>query len=62
MKLILILSILKFLIIISEQHGRLEVPASRNTAWRFGYNTPSNYDDAALNCGGYYVLWELNRN
>jgi hypothetical protein len=35
-----------------ESHGRLNEPASRNSAWRFGYNTPPNYNDNELNCGG----------
>ena len=26
-------------------------PAARNSAWRFGFPTPTNYDDDGLNCG-----------
>ncbi len=33
-------------------HGRMELPAARNCAWRFGFNTPHNYNDLELNCGG----------
>ena len=33
-------------------HGRMNEPAARNTAWRFGFNTPPNYNDNELNCGG----------
>lgn len=35
-----------------EAHGRLEIPASRNSAWRFGFGTPANYNDNEQNCGG----------
>ncbi|RNA32569.1 cell wall integrity and stress response component 4-like [Brachionus plicatilis] len=40
------------LVNICFSHGRLEVPAARNAAWRFGFNTPINYNDNELNCGG----------
>ena len=33
-------------------HGRMNEPAARNTAWRYGFNTPPNYNDNELNCGG----------
>lgn len=33
-------------------HGRMNEPAARNCAWRFGYNVPPNYNDNELNCGG----------
>lgn len=33
-------------------HGRLMEPASRASAWRKGFNTPANYDDNQLFCGG----------
>jgi hypothetical protein len=33
-------------------HGRLMVPASRNSMWRYGYPNPENYDDNQLWCGG----------
>ena len=33
-------------------HGRMESPPARNTAWRHGFNTPVNYNDVELNCGG----------
>lgn len=40
------------LVNICFSHGRLEIPAARNAAWRFGFNTPINYNDNELNCGG----------
>ena len=39
-------------ITVCYSHGRLEIPAARNAAWRFGYDTPENYNDNELNCGG----------
>ena len=45
---------------ITQQHGRLEDPPARNCAWRFGFNTPHNYDDNALNCGGFFEQWTNN--
>ncbi|GFT30055.1 chitin-binding type-4 domain-containing protein, partial [Nephila pilipes] len=44
-----------------QGHGRLLEPPSRSSMWRFGYNTPSNYNDNELFCGGLYlVLQNLN--
>jgi hypothetical protein len=34
-------------------HGRLWDPPGRSTMWRRGYNTPPNYDDNQLFCGGF---------
>ena len=38
-----------------SSHGRLVEPPSRSSMWRYGFNTPHNYDDNAINCGGLYV-------
>jgi hypothetical protein len=35
-----------------ESHGRMDEPPSRNSAWRFKFDTPKNYNDVELNCGG----------
>ncbi|XP_046555463.1 uncharacterized protein LOC124264736 [Haliotis rubra] len=35
-------------------HGRLLVPPSRASMWREGFNTPKNYNDNQLFCGGFY--------
>lgn len=45
---------------VCEAHGRLEEPAARNCAWRFGYKTPPNYNDNELNCGGVGQQWTTN--
>lgn len=34
-------------------HGRLIEPPSRSTAFRYGFQTPPNYNDHELYCGGY---------
>ncbi|KAL4216329.1 hypothetical protein ACF0H5_024056 [Mactra antiquata] len=34
-------------------HGRLINPAQRSSAWRYGYNTPANYNDMENFCGGF---------
>ncbi|XP_046558802.1 uncharacterized protein LOC124267855 [Haliotis rubra] len=43
-----------------EGHGRLLEPPSRASMWRLGFNTPPNYDDNQLFCGGYQRQWERN--
>ena len=39
----------------SSQHGLLLSPPQRGSLWRFGYDTPPNYDDNGLFCGGLEV-------
>lgn len=38
-------------------HGMLFDPPSRNSAWRFGFNTPVQWTDNELNCGGRDIQW-----
>ena len=38
-----------------QGHGILMEPPGRSSAWRVGFNTPKNYDDNALYCGGFSV-------
>lgn len=55
-----------FLLLISSlcatvwSHGRLLEPPSRTSMWRFGYNTPPDYDDNGHNCGGVGVQFGKN--
>ena len=42
-------------------HGRLIDPPARNAMWRFGFDTPPNYTDNELNCGGFSVQWQKNK-
>lgn len=37
----------------SHGHGRLIEPPSRASAWRYGFQTPPNYNDHELYCGGF---------
>ncbi|BFZ22803.1 hypothetical protein BsWGS_25842 [Bradybaena similaris] len=37
----------------ASAHGRLWEPPSRSTMWRRGWNTPPNYNDMELFCGGF---------
>lgn len=41
-------------------HGRLIEPPSRASAWRFGFQTPHNYNDHELYCGGFSRQWNKN--
>ncbi|XP_011429462.3 uncharacterized protein [Magallana gigas] len=41
-------------------HGYLQEPSSRSSMWRFGYNTPHNYNDNQLFCGGFQRQWDRN--
>ncbi|KAK5638704.1 hypothetical protein RI129_012999 [Pyrocoelia pectoralis] len=41
-------------------HGRLIEPPSRASAWRYGFDTPHNYNDHELFCGGYTRQWQKN--
>ena len=34
-------------------HGRLIQPPSRSSAWRYGFNTPADYNDNEGFCGGF---------
>ncbi|XP_068623737.1 uncharacterized protein [Battus philenor] len=41
-------------------HGRLVEPPSRASAWRYGFDTPHNYNDHELYCGGFTRQWQRN--
>jgi hypothetical protein len=38
-----------------EGHGRMIDPPSRATMWRYGFDSPANYDDNQGYCGGKEV-------
>jgi len=42
-------------------HGRLIEPPSRSTMWRYGFDTPPNYNDHESYCGGFTRQWQTNR-
>ena len=56
---LLIFTVIISLITLTHQHGRLMEPPARNTMWRFGFQTPPNYEDSELFCGGLNVI-DLN--
>ena len=35
-----------------DGHGYMELPAARNSMWRFGFPNPKDYNDNQLYCGG----------
>ncbi len=41
-------------------HGMMLDPPARASMWRFGFNTPINYDDNGLNCGGRAVILHVS--
>ncbi|XP_052786377.1 uncharacterized protein LOC128221816 [Mya arenaria] len=41
-------------------HGYMYDPPQRSSAWRLGFNTPVNYQDNELFCGGASVQWNKN--
>lgn len=38
-----------------EGHGYLAEPPNRSSMWRYGFNTPINYNDNEHFCGGFSV-------
>ncbi|XP_045162968.2 uncharacterized protein LOC123527523 isoform X2 [Mercenaria mercenaria] len=60
MKIINHIALVAGLCVCVDGHGRLTQPPSRSTMWRFGYNTPHNYNDNQLFCGGFSVQWNQN--
>lgn len=55
--------VVAFLVVAVPQvlgHGRLIEPPSRASAWRYGFNTPHNYNDHELFCGGFGKQWNAN--
>lgn len=40
-------------------HGRLMDPPSRSSMWRLGFETPANYNDNELFCGGFGVIYMI---
>lgn len=42
-------------------HGRLIEPPSRASMWRYGFNTPHDYNDHECYCGGFTRQWQRNK-
>lgn len=44
-----------------ECHGRLIEPPSRASMWRYGFDTPHDYNDHECYCGGFSRQWQRNK-
>ena len=42
-----------------DGHGMILDPPGRSSLYRYGFNVNPNYDDNALNCGGYSVFFNF---
>ncbi|RZC36428.1 Chitin bind 3 domain containing protein, partial [Asbolus verrucosus] len=58
-KFILLLVILALFEHVSS-HGMMLEPANRASLWRFYRKSPTDYDDNAFNCGGFWTQWGQN--
>jgi len=45
-------------VLLVSSHGRFTNPPSRASAWRYGFDTPADYDDNGRNCGGFSYQFE----
>merc|ERR1712213_211096 len=45
-------------VILVSSHGRFTNPPSRASAWRYGFDTPADYDDNGNNCGGFSYQYD----
>lgn len=50
---LVILCLTMYTIDVCNGHGRLIEPPSRSSAFRYGFQTPPNYNDHELYCGGF---------
>ncbi|KAK4319033.1 hypothetical protein Pmani_010012 [Petrolisthes manimaculis] len=46
-------------IVLCRGHGKLVDPPSRASAWRFGFNTPRDYNDNEGFCGGFNYQYQM---
>ncbi|XP_076397096.1 uncharacterized protein LOC100878113 isoform X2 [Megachile rotundata] len=44
-----------------SSHGRLIEPPSRASMWRYGFDTPPDYNDHECYCGGFTRQWQRNK-
>ncbi|KAH0554629.1 uncharacterized protein LOC123263577 [Cotesia glomerata] len=42
-------------------HGRLIEPPSRASMWRYGFDSPHDYNDNECYCGGFTRQWQRNK-
>lgn len=60
MLLVAVVGVASTLLGLAWGHGRLIEPPSRASAWRYGFQTPPNYNDHELYCGGFSRQYERN--
>ncbi|KAG8228464.1 hypothetical protein J437_LFUL009329, partial [Ladona fulva] len=41
-------------------HGYMADPCQRSSMWKLGFDTPINWEDDELNCGGFGTQWDQN--
>ncbi|XP_018015775.1 uncharacterized protein LOC108672588 [Hyalella azteca] len=56
----LMIGVLFALVAVATGHGRLLDPPARGTMWRLGFQTPPDYNDHELFCGGFHRQWTTN--
>ncbi|XP_015592756.1 uncharacterized protein LOC107266619 [Cephus cinctus] len=49
------------LVVQVSSHGRLIEPPSRASMWRYGFETPHDYNDHETYCGGFSRQWQRNK-
>lgn len=59
MALLSVALLLLIMVLGSHEHGMLIDPVNRSSMWRYGFNTPANYEDNQLFCGGRSVSLKL---
>jgi len=61
--LILSLTLIVNLLVVKKvsAHGRLIEPPSRASMWRYGFDTPHDYNDHECYCGGFTRQWQRNK-
>lgn len=57
----LVVAITVWRIVAVSGHGRLIEPPSRASMWRYGFDSPPNYNDHELYCGGFSRQWQTNK-
>ena len=55
-----ILMVLSMKLDTADGHAKMIEPPMRSSMWRFGFDTPINYNDNELFCGGIEVSFFLS--
>ena len=49
------------ILVLVNARGRMIDPPHRGSMWRYGFDTPQNYNDMSLNCGGIQQQYAVNK-